>query len=62
MYIIKGYAFHYDENGEMTRMKLSDILAKPFKVNTYEQANACFEGVPYYMFLLSPVKEKEETE
>ena len=25
MYIIKGYAFHYDENGEMIRMKLSDI-------------------------------------
>ena len=43
-------------------MKLSDILAQPFKVNTYEQAHACFEGVPYYMFLLSPVKEKEETE
>ena len=62
MYIIKGYAFHYDENGEMTPMKLSDILAQPFKVNTYEQAHACFEGVPYYMFLLSPVKEKEETE
>ena len=62
MYIIKGYAFSYDENGEMTRMKLSDILAQPFKVNTYEQALACFEGVPYYMFLLSPVKEKEETE
>ena len=62
MYIIKGYVFHYDEDGTMTPMKLSDILAQPFKVNTYEQAHACFEGVPYYMFLLSPIKEKEETE
>ena len=62
MYIIKGYAFHYDEDGTMTPMKLSDILAQSFKVNTYEQAHACFEGVPYYMFLLSPIKEKEETE
>lgn len=58
MYIIKGYAFHYDEDGTMTPMKLSDILAQPFKVNTYEQAHACFEGVPYYMFLLSPVLEE----
>lgn len=60
MYIIKGYAFHYDEDGTMTPMKLSDILAQPFKVNTYEQAHACFEGIPYYMFLLSPVKEVEK--
>ena len=62
MYIIKGYAFHYDEDGTMTRMKLSDILEHPFKVNTYEQAHACFEGVPYYMFLLSPIKETKEDE
>lgn len=62
MYIIKGYAFHYDEDGTMTPMKLSDILAQPFKVNTYEQAHACFEGVPYYMFLLSLVKETKKDE
>ena len=58
MYIIKGYAFPYNENGEMTRMKLSDILAQPFKVNNYEEGHQCFEGVPYYMFLLSLIKEE----
>ena len=62
MFIVKGYAFHHNEKDEITPMKLSDILAEPFKVNNYEEGHACFEGVPYYMFLLSPVKEKEETE
>lgn len=62
MYIVKGYAFHHAEDGKITSMKLSDILAEPFKVNNYEEGHVCFEGVPYYMFLLSPIKKKEETE
>ena len=42
-------------------MKLSDLIPEPFKVSNYEEGHKCF-GIPYYMFLLSPVKEKEETE
>lgn len=62
MFIVKGYAFHHNEDGNIIPMKLSDILAEPFKVNNYEEGHQCFEGVPYYMFLLSPIKEAKENE
>ena len=58
MYIVKGYGFHHTEDGKIIPMKLSDILDEPFNVNNYEEGHQCFEGVPYYMFLLSPIKEK----
>ena len=62
MYIVKGYVFYYNKEDDMMAMKLSDMMPEPFKVNNYEEGHACFTGVPYYMFLLSPIKEKEETE
>lgn len=62
MFIVKGYAFHHNENDEVISMKLSDILAEPFEVNNYEEGHACFAGVPYYMFLLSPIREKVKEE
>lgn len=62
MYIVKGFAFHHSKDEEIMRMKLSDLMSEPFKVNNYEEGHKCFTGVPYYMFLLSPIKEKEEIE
>ena len=62
MYIVKGFAFHHTKEDEVIPMKLSDMLAEPFKVNNYKEGHECFEGVLYYMFLLSLIKEKEETE
>jgi hypothetical protein len=62
MYIVKGYVFYHNKEDDMMAMKLSDMMPEPFKVNNYEEGHKCFTGVPYYMFLLSPIKEKEETE
>ena len=63
MFIVKGYAFHHSKDGNIIPMKLSDILEEPFKVNNYEEGHKCFEGIPpYYMFLLSPIKEVKENE
>jgi hypothetical protein len=62
MYIVKGYVFYHNKEDDMMAMKLSDMMPEPFKVNNYEEGHKCFTGAPYYMFLLSPIKEKEETE
>ena len=62
MYIVKGYVFYHNKEDDMLAMKLSNMMPEPFKVNNYEEGHKCFTGVPYYMFLLSPIKEKEETE
>ena len=62
MYIVKGYAVYHGKDGEIMRMKLSDLMPEPFKVNNYEEGHKCFTGVPYYMFLLSPIKEKVKEE
>ena len=62
MYIVKGYAIYHGKDEEIMRMKLSNLMPEPFKVNNYEEGHKCFTGVPYYMFLLSPIKEKEEIE
>ena len=62
MYIEKGNGIYHGKVEEIMRMKLSDLMPVPFKVNNYEEGHKCFTGVPYYMFLLSPIKEKEEIE
>lgn len=62
MFIIKGYIFHHREDESIVKMNLSDIMKEPLKVNNYEEGYECFEGVPYYMFLLSPIKEKVKEE
>ena len=62
MYIVKGYAVYQGKDGEIMRMKLSNLMPEPFKVNNYEEGHKCFTGVPYYMFLLSPIKETKEDE
>ena len=62
MYIVKGYAIYHGKDEEIMRMKLSDLMPELFKVNNYEEGHKCFTGVPYYMFLLSLIKEKEEIE
>ena len=60
MYIVKGYVFHHTKEDEVVPMKLSDMLAEPFKADNFEEGHKCFYGVPYYMFLLSPIQEKKE--
>ena len=62
MYIVKGYVFYHNKEDDMMAMKLSDMMPEPFKVNNYEEGHKCFTGVPYYMFLLSPIKEEVKEE
>ncbi len=62
MYIVKGYVFYHNEKEDIVTIKLSDMMKEPFKVKDYKEGHEFFEGVPYYMFLLSPIKEKEEAE
>ena len=62
MFIVKGYVFHHNEKENIMAIKLSDMMKEPFKVKDYKEGHEFFEGIPYYMFLLSPIKEKVKEE
>ena len=61
MYNVKGYAFHHKENGEIIKIDINEV-SDNFIAKDYEQARQFFVGIPYYMFLLSPIKEKDKEE
>ena len=50
MYIVKGFAFHHTKEDEVIPMKLSDMLAEPFKVNNYQILSLLYINIITYFF------------
>ena len=63
MFKIRGYIFHHDENNNVIPIDISTVPGFEELIATgYEDAHSQFEGIKYYLFLLSPIKEKGKEE
>lgn len=62
MFKIKGYIFHHDKDSDrIAKINISTVPGcENLTATGYEDAYTTFEGIPYFMFLLSPIKEETE--